>query len=153
MRDDATISGDRVEFSKRSIDWSKTWGLDRKKKSNPHHPLNFYATYDEDRRKKFDTGKLDTMDEKLKAMEDVLLDETVKYTGAHEGIVEPKEIAKLKDHVVSRLATAYNLEKMRHALDKLKDTVESDKHGEKSSDDKKKRVAVKKEKVVFTHEE
>lgn len=159
IREEQIIPGDRIEYNKRSIDWSKIWGLDRKKKSTQAYPLDFYKTYDSDRRKKFDTEKLDNMDQKLKAIEDVLLDETVKYTGAHEGIVEPKEIAKLKDHVVSRLATAYSLEKMRQQLDKLKDTVESEKHlkhNEIPSDDEKgkeKRVAVKKEKAEFKHDE
>jgi len=75
---------------------------------------------DEDKKKRdIDPEKLESMDKKLQSIEDFIIDETIKYTGAHEGINNQDEIRKLKDHVLSRLATAYSLEKMRRALDKL----------------------------------
>lgn len=65
----------------------------------------------------------------------------------------------MKDHVISRLATAYSLEKMRRALDKLKQSVDTGRHLENNEIDdtkhgiedldKEKRVAIKKEKVQF----
>lgn len=77
------------------------------------------------------------------------------------GLIEPDELQKMKDRVVSRLATAYSIEKMRRTLDKLKESVddESDplKENEINDDllddrkDKAKRVAVKKEKAEYDH--
>lgn len=81
----------------------------------------------------------------------------------------PDDIRKLRDHVISRLATAYSLEKMRRALEKLKQSVDQERHlsqnelggshqqiGESSEVDdpadaldKNKRVAIKKEKVEY----
>lgn len=161
LREEQIIPGDLLDMKKRDINWSRTWGMDRRKKSSGSssrdYPLSFYKNYDEDRRRNLDLSKIDNMDHKLKTIEDLLIDETIKYTGAHEGIVEPEDIRELKDHVVSRLATAYNLEKMRHALDKIKNNMEEEQHLEGNeipddSDDKKaKRVAVKKEKVEFDH--
>lgn len=81
------------------------------------------------------------------------------------GVNSPEEIQKLKDHVISRLATAYSLEKMRRALDKLKQSVDNERHlvrnnieeeshdDEADSSDKEKRVAAKKEKVQFDNNE
>lgn len=162
FREEQVIPGDLMDMKKRDVaNWSRIWGMDRRKKStgssSRDYPLSFYKNYDDDRRKSLDVSKIENMDHKLKAIEDLLIDETIKYTGAHEGIVEPEDIKELKDHVVSRLATAYNLEKMRHALDKIKNNMEEEQHLEANeipdeSDDKKaKRVAVKKEKVEFDH--
>ncbi|XP_063698646.1 zinc finger CCCH domain-containing protein 13 isoform X2 [Culicoides brevitarsis] len=166
FREDQVIPGDLMDMKKRSDTpntWSRIWGMDRKKKStgssSRDYPLSFYKNYEEDRRRNLDVSKIENMDAKLKAIEDLLIDETIKYTGAHEGNVEPEDVKELKDHVVSRLATAYNLEKMRHALDKIKNNMEQEQHLEaneipvdESDDDKKaKRVAVKKEKVEFDH--
>lgn len=44
------------------------------------------------------------------------------------GIGDPEEIQRLKDRVLSRLATAYSLEKMRRALEKLRQSVENENH-------------------------
>lgn len=127
---------------KRDIDWSHYWGIDRKKKEDPTQR----------------GSRLENMDQKLKDIEDLLIDDTVKYTGAHEGITSPADIAKLKDHVVSRLATAYSLEKMRRDLDRMRHVMEQQNHLLNNEYpaviDKKqtKRVAVKKEKAEFANE-
>lgn len=77
------------------------------------------------------------------------------------GLTEPEDLQKMKDKVVSRLATAYSIEKMRHTLEKLKDSVgdetdplkdtdiDADKRDDKK--EKAKRVAVKKEKAEYDH--
>lgn len=73
------------------------------------------------------------------------------------GITDSDEIDNLKNHIVSRLATAYSLEKMRKALTKLRTQRERVQHlddNEISDDDahgseKAKRVAIKKEKVEY----
>lgn len=127
-----------------------------KKKSNDEFPLHSFKNHDEfDAKKKKDVNveKIDDMDKKLKTIEDLIIDETIKYTGAHEGISDPEDIRKLKDHVISRLATAYSLEKMRRALEKLRQTADDDLHLQQNEieteAEKKKRVATKKEKVEF----
>lgn len=73
------------------------------------------------------------------------------------GITSSDEIENLKNHIVSRLATAYSLEKMRKSLAKLREQRERTQHldeNEISDDDthgaeKAKRVAIKKEKVDY----
>lgn len=35
----------------------------------------------------FSESKLENMDQKLKTIEDLIIDETIKYTGAHEGYI------------------------------------------------------------------
>ncbi|XP_055531774.1 uncharacterized protein LOC129722393 [Wyeomyia smithii] len=166
VKEDQIIPGDIGEYkAKKSIQWNKYFGMDRRKKSisGGAYPLSFYKSYDEDRKKKsLNQEKLDNMDRKLKTIEDLILDQTVKYTGDHEGgLTEPEDLQKMKDKVVSRLATAYSIEKMRHTLEKLKDSVGDDSDPSKidelsadKRDDKKekaKRVAVKKEKAEYDH--
>lgn len=73
------------------------------------------------------------------------------------GITNSDEIENLKNHIVSRLATAYSLEKMRKSLTKLREQREHAQHldeNEIPDDDahgteKAKRVAIKKEKVEY----
>lgn len=169
VKEDQILPGDIGEFkAKKSIQWNKYFGIDRRKKDGRNsgaYPLSFYKTYDEDRKKKtLSQDKLEKMNRKLKTIEDLILDQTVKYTGDHEGgLIEPEELQKLKNKVVSRLSTAYSIEKMRRTLDKLKDSVGDDGNAVKNNeintdkrDDKKekaKRVAVKKEKAEYDHSE
>lgn len=67
--------------------------------------------------------KLNEMDSKLRNLEDSLLDEAIKYTGSQEGIVDSKEIQDVKNAVITRLAAAFSLEKMRQALNEYKQSV------------------------------
>lgn len=92
------------------------------------------------------------------------------------GTLDPEQIKEIKTHVTSKLSTAYNLEKMRRAIEKLKQSIQFQKELEESfldegeeifdedDDDKKKkrkakrvekakRVAVKKEKAEFNNKE
>lgn len=91
VKEDQIIPGDIGEFkAKKSIQWNKYFGMDRRKKRGwgyAPHAINFYKTYDDERRKKsLNQEKLENMDRKLKTIEDLILDQTVKYTGDHEGI-------------------------------------------------------------------
>lgn len=177
LKEDQIIPGDLTDIkAKKSIQWNKYWGLDRKKKSDDwfmnkyansqanqrdEYPIKSFRHHDEVTERKpssLNEEKLQNMNQKLKGIEDLIIDETVKYTGSHEGVSNPEEIQKLKDHVISRLATAYSLEKMRRALDKLKQSVDNERHlglneideeKRKTDADKEKRVAIKKEKVQF----
>ncbi|XP_013108167.2 cyclin-dependent kinase 11B isoform X1 [Stomoxys calcitrans] len=130
--------------SKKSIDWSNYFGLDRKKKAmsigdsskttdmkkrDAEEGVPPSVAEDSDKKKRnIDPTKLENMNKKLQAIEDFIINETIKYTGAHEGIGDPEEIQRLKDRVLSRLATAYSLEKMRRALEKLRQSVENENH-------------------------
>nr|CAD7428779.1 unnamed protein product [Timema monikensis] len=108
-------------------------------------------------------ARIDNMNNKLKNIEDLIINEAVKYTGAHEGSTDSEEIQAVKDKVMSRLAAAYSLEKMRRALGEFKSSLQAQKNSiynpnnraksttEESivgNDEKNKRVAVKKEKAV-----
>ncbi|XP_037956989.1 DNA ligase 1 isoform X2 [Teleopsis dalmanni] len=149
---------------KKSIQWSKYFGLDRKKKAvkreNKLEINDDELNAEEKKKRDLDIDKLDNMDRKLQSIEDFIIDETIKYTGAHEGIANPEEIRRLKDHVLSRLATAYSLEKMRRALEKLRQSVDNENHllrnvidPEKRNEDienqidNEKRLSIKKEKA------
>ncbi|XP_039969305.1 DNA ligase 1 [Bactrocera tryoni] len=139
---------------KKSIDWSTYFGIDRKKKStNGLNEEEDDKKEEEKKKRELNIKEIRNMDRKLQSIEDFIIDETIKYTGAHEGIANPDEIRRLKDHVLSRLATAYSLEKMRRALEKLRKYVETDDHLQRNviePDDSgenglEKRLSVKKE--------
>lgn len=167
VNEDQIIPGDLTDQKKKSVQWSKYFGVDKRSKKSLNLANGKYRSMmrerpeeDEiDRKKKqIDDHQIDSMDEKLKNIEDLIIDETVKYTGAHDGIADPKDVQKLKDHVISRLATAYSLEKMRKALENLKNTVDTERHlleneiePQDKNDDKAKRVTVKKEKAEIGH--
>ena len=87
LREDQILPGDIGDLKqKKSIQWNKYFGLDRKKKDGREYPLNFYKNFEEERRiNDLNEEKLDNMDEKLKTIEDMILSKTVKYTGDHEG--------------------------------------------------------------------
>nr|CAD7437547.1 unnamed protein product [Timema bartmani] len=108
-------------------------------------------------------ARIDNMNNKLKNIEDLIINEAVKYTGAHEGSTDSEEIQAVKDKVMSRLAAAYSLEKMRRALGEFKSSLQAQKNSiynpnnraksttEESiggNDEKNKRIAVKKEKAL-----
>lgn len=55
-------------------------------------------------------------DEDLRTAEDLIIDNVLKYTGAHEGITDPRQIQRFRENVINELAAAYNLEKLRKEL-------------------------------------
>lgn len=96
-------------------------------------------------------SKLDNIDKKLKNMEGYIVDEALHFSNIGEEL-DSKEEQEMKEKLLSRLAAAYSLEKMRKALKEFKQTL----HTPKSADSedvspvftdevKAKRVAVKKE--------
>lgn len=119
-----------------------------KRSSGSEYPLNFFrdnyasegGSYGNEveqtkRKSQFrnsDASNLDEMDDKLKNIEDLIIDEALKYTGAHEGETDPKEIQEVKDKVISRLAAAYSLEKMRRALSEFKTSLAVQRHAMKA---------------------
>lgn len=101
-------------------------------------------------------AKIKEIDEKLKTIEDTIVDDALKYTGAHEGAVDSKEIQEVKDRVISRLAAAYSLEKMRRALGEYKLSIakergrlnKENKNSEDVSFSEDKRVSVPRKQAV-----
>ncbi|XP_057657758.1 uncharacterized protein LOC130894789 [Diorhabda carinulata] len=124
---------DRRKKSSDPDDLDKEWLIERyhksinlsNKKRNADLPLSSFHNHDDPRKKattnekdkySSEEQKINEMDAKLQRMEDKIVDDTLKYTGAHEGETDPKEVQEIKDKVISRLAAAYSLEKMRAAL-------------------------------------
>lgn len=138
-----------LEITKKNINWSDYFGIDRRKKSRDdldkewlmkryhqavaltnkrvaEYPLQSFKNHDQAVKKITETNikdsatneeiKIAEMDAKLKNMEDTIIDDALKYTGSHEGTSDSQEIQDVKDRVISRMAAAYSLEKMRRAL-------------------------------------
>lgn len=166
-----------IQLSKKSIDWSDYFGLDRRKKSDKgldkqwlierYHKamnLNEKRTPEPPTTEKNDVKvkkpklpqdkELQQLNKKLMNMEEALVEDALKYTGAHEGEADTKEILEIKDRIISRLAQAYSLEKMRKALSEYRMNMESERERAKLDDDEniteKKRVAVPRKEAVDT---
>ncbi|KAJ2948036.1 hypothetical protein O0L34_g9834 [Tuta absoluta] len=98
--------------------------------------------------------KLDNIDKKLKNMEGMLVDDALRYSEVDEEM-DSKEEQEMKEKLLSRLAAAYSLEKMRKALKEFKQSLQTQRSTDSSADvsptesdeAKEKRVAVKKEKA------
>lgn len=52
-------------------------------------------------------------DDKLVWLEEKLIDNALKYTGANQGTNDPEEIDNVKNQVLANLNQAYNIEKLR----------------------------------------
>ncbi|CAG9796366.1 unnamed protein product [Diatraea saccharalis] len=99
-------------------------------------------------------AKLDNIDRKLKTMEGLIVDEALHYSEVGEEL-DSKEEQAMKEKLLSELAAAYSLEKMRKALKEFQQSLQAQKaeslHRSSSpmpnDEAKSKRVAVKKEKV------
>lgn len=107
-------------IEKKSVDWSQYFGLDKRRKKSLEEPVNeeerkmmerYYRTFalatTLKRKRSGETAplaqhqqlgevSLEGMDQKLKVMEDMIVDEAVKFTGAHQGTADSAEIKKVK---------------------------------------------------------
>lgn len=109
---------------------------------------------DDKRDKATDTDdQLDNIDRRLKTMEGLIVDDALHYSNVGEEL-DSKEEQEMKEKLLSRLAAAYSLEKMRKALKEFKQSLHIQKADTVKSpspvptdETKAKRVAVKKEKV------
>ncbi|KAI8438880.1 hypothetical protein MSG28_011216 [Choristoneura fumiferana] len=104
-------------------------------------------------------SKLDNIDKKLRNMEGIIVDEALHFSTVGEEL-DTKEEQEMKEKLLSRLAAAYSLEKMRKALKEFKQSLQTQKPDttmQPSSmpvdEAKEKRVAVKKEKVQMNNNE
>lgn len=154
------IKDQPLQIKKKSINWSDYFGLDKRKSKSDgdldnewlmerYHKAIAMATkrsdtsqheakkdtnYEDKKNAKPDDTKINDMDTKLKNIEDSIIDEALKFTGAHEGAEDTKEIQEVKDKVMTRLAAAYNLEKMRRALDEYRTSMKKERTRMKESD-------------------
>lgn len=102
-------------------------------------------------------SKLDNIDKKLKNMEGLIVDEALHYSNIGEEL-DSKEEQEMKEKLLSRLAAAYSLEKMRKALKDFKQSLQMQRASSAlhssldSTDMKDKRVATKKEKVIMSND-
>ena len=121
-----------VDVKKKSINWSDYFGIDRRKKSADSEfnnewlarkYLEKYGYFDKDQDQVEKQKRPEDVDYKMRAMEDLIVDQAIKYTGAHEGATDSKEIQEVKDKVMAQLAAAYSLEKMRRALGEFKASI------------------------------
>ncbi|KAG8222971.1 hypothetical protein J437_LFUL000266 [Ladona fulva] len=118
---------EEVTKVKKSVDWSEYFGMDRRKKKWDGEEEDgkmdqflldqYYRLLSENMaRKKIEGGEEDENEEDpLGKLEDAIVEEAIKDTGAHEG-GERREVEEAKARVLTRLAAAYGLEKMRKAL-------------------------------------
>lgn len=94
-------------------------------------------------------SKLDNIDKKLKNMEGLIVDEALRYSNIEE--IDSKEEQEMKEKLLTELAAAYSLEKMRKALKEFKQSLQMQKASSaRSSPDK--RVVIKKEKAQMTND-
>ncbi|KAL1465525.1 hypothetical protein WDU94_005086 [Cyamophila willieti] len=137
------ITDKPIVVKKKSLDWSKYFGIDKRKKksykrnTSENWPVEQYMYQNE-----LNNIKAKDIDTKFHDMEDLILDQVIKYTGAHEGIRNPEQLHRIKQKIMAQLATAYSLEKMRHTLDEYKSTIDAHNMGYPE-----KRIAIKKERV------
>lgn len=96
-------------------------------------------------------SKLDNLDKKLKSMEGFIVDEALHFSANVGDELDSKEEQEVKEKLLSRLAAAYSLEKMRKALKEFKHSLQTQRFDTPDISPlptevaKKKRVAVKKE--------
>lgn len=155
-------------ISKKSIDWSQYFGID--KRSHPNWLKNDYLARAEshflapknkrffpseaagigsgsflDRpqyQMPFDTRKfnkksyptdigsnIDKVENKIGDIEEKIIDDALKYTGAHSGYGSD-DLSKVKSRVIQHLEAAYSLEKMKNALEEFKNLIKPDKSSE-----------------------
>ncbi|XP_015375791.1 PREDICTED: uncharacterized protein LOC107170239 [Diuraphis noxia] len=117
----------KIELKKKSIDWNNYFGYDRKKKSIDNIPsddtiLNQYMrTYGKEGDDNEDMNTINLKDDKLMWMEDALINDALKYTGANQGTNDPEEINNVKNHVLANLNQAYNIEQLRHLNNEMQE--------------------------------
>jgi len=68
---------------------------------------------------------LEGLEKQMSAVGDKIIFDTLKYSGAHRDMdLSSQELARVKQTVIDKLATAYSLEKVRQAVDELRTDLE-----------------------------
>jgi len=77
--------------------------------------LNQYIrAYGKENDENEEMNNINLKDDKLMWMEDALINDALKYTGANQGTNDPEEINNVKNQVLANLNQAYNIEKLRN---------------------------------------
>jgi len=76
--------------------------------------LNQYIRTYEKENEENEENNINLKDEKLMWLEDTLINDALKYTGANQGINDPEEINDVKNQVLANLNQAYYIEKLRN---------------------------------------
>lgn len=134
-----------LNIKKKSVDWSNYFGVDKRQKKSDlkderknellldqyvqnyilqsvrnsafnNHGSEYRYFPKRDKSPSYSTDEQLETDEDLRTAEELIIDNVLKYTGAHEGITDPKEIERFRQNVINELAAAYNLEKLRAEL-------------------------------------
>jgi len=71
-------------------------------------------TYGKENDENEEMNNINLKDDKLMWMEDALINDALKYTGANQGTNDPEEINNVKNQVLANLNQAYNIEKLRN---------------------------------------
>lgn len=166
-----------LDRRKKSDNLDNEWLMERYHKAvalttkrSAEYPLQHFHRHDSDTKErvpdfyekkansdspKNDDDRIREIDEKLKNIEDSIVEDALKYTGAHDGEADPKEVQEVKDRVISQLAAAYSLEKMRRALGEYKQSIakERDRLKQSGQDDEylfseEKRVSVPRKQAI-----
>ncbi|XP_051163610.1 midasin isoform X2 [Leptopilina boulardi] len=136
-----------IEVKKKSVNWSDYFGIDKRKKKSTFMPKpgsqnqddewfleRYYKTMAENLKSENDKDerkdKLQQMESRLKHIKDLIIQEALN--------VEGTDIEEIREKVLSRLAAAYSLDKMRKALNEFRDAVaqrESQKLSQDHQDD------------------
>lgn len=138
-----------IQIKKKSIDWSDYFGLDKRKKPDNnldnewlmeryHKAVALTSKRnhenDDDNNKGNKTKsasttdeKINDMDNKLKNIEYAIVDRALKAsTTSDETEFDTKEEQEMKDRIISQLAAAYSLEKMRRALNEYRESIKKE---------------------------
>ncbi|XP_076757892.1 uncharacterized protein LOC143427546 [Xylocopa sonorina] len=129
-----------IEVRKKSVDWSQYFGIDKRKKKATLVPgegtqnqddewmlQRYYQNmaenlkandrdYEKEGNERKD--KLDQLDPKQKNIKDLIIEKALKYVDSDD-----INLQKLENKVIARLAAAYSAEKMRKALNELRNNV------------------------------
>jgi hypothetical protein len=76
--------------------------------------LNQYIRTYEKENEANEENTINLKDEKLMWLEDTLINNALKYTGANQGTNDPEEINNVKNQVLANLNQAYYIEKLRN---------------------------------------
>ncbi|XP_063993160.1 uncharacterized protein LOC135170910 [Diachasmimorpha longicaudata] len=140
-----------IEVKKKSVDWSQYFGIDRRRKKaallarpgsqeqDDEWMLQRYYRAMADKLKAPPrdverTGgerrdKLDQMDEKLRNVKNVIIEDAVRYSAADTDA----DSQDVKDVVMARMAAAYSVEKMRKALNEFRNSIAAQRESPRNS--------------------
>ncbi|XP_036142894.1 uncharacterized protein LOC105829650 isoform X1 [Monomorium pharaonis] len=134
-----------IQVRKKNVDWSQYFGIDRRRKKATFTAgqgtqnqddewmlQRYYENMAENLKPKEEENerkdKLEQMDSKLKYIKDLIVEEAMRYAASED----EADLQKVKDKLMSRMAAAYSLQKMRKALSDLRNNVAAQKEAQRT---------------------